>query len=224
MQQVTGGRISHAATSPAPYRCDVRLLLIRHAQTTANASGTLSTSAPGPDLTELGRAQAEALAEQLAGEPIAGVYVSTLQRTAQTAAPLARMLGLEAQTLDGVHEIEAGDYEGTDDAESMTAYLAPIRRWAEGELTATIAGAHDGNHFLGRFDGALASVAARHDADATVAVVSHAGSIRVWLGGRTHNLDPAFTSAHSLDNTGVIELHGSPAEGWRVVSWQGEAV
>ncbi|ROQ39622.1 putative phosphoglycerate mutase [Frondihabitans sp. PhB188] len=207
-----------------PYAEGVRILLIRHAQTTANAGGILSTAAPGPELTELGRAQAEALVDRLAHESIAGIFVSSLQRTAQTAAPLGCARGLEIEVVDGVHEIEAGDFEGTNDTDSMTAYLAPIRRWAEGDLAATVPGAYDGSHFLGRFDGALAAIAERHDDDSTVVVVSHAGSIRVWLGGRATNLDPAFSVAHSLDNAGVIELSGSPDGGWRVDAWQGEAV
>ncbi len=51
------------------------------------------------DLTELGHRQAQAiagrLAERLAGAPSAEVYASDLRRTAQTAAPIARVLGVE---------------------------------------------------------------------------------------------------------------------------------
>ncbi|WP_345376556.1 histidine phosphatase family protein [Frondihabitans cladoniiphilus] len=207
----------------------MRILLVRHAQTTANAGGELSTVAPGPSLTALGREQADALAsvfvdEHLQGRPLDGVYVSTLVRTTQTIEPLARLLDLPIVQLDGTHEIEAGDFEGSTDSESMAAYLAPIRRWAQGDLGATIPGAYDGTHFLARFDGSLAQVHATHGDDAVVVVVSHAGAMRVWLGGRTENLDPAFSAAHRLENTGVVELDGSPSDGWRVVRWQGEPI
>ncbi|WP_121371585.1 histidine phosphatase family protein [Frondihabitans australicus] len=202
----------------------MRLLLIRHAETPANVSGALSTRPPGPGITDLGQEQAEALAEALADTPLDGLYVSTLRRTALTAAPLAARLGLDARVIDGVEEIEAGDYEDLTDRQSFQDYLAPIKRWAEGDLDACIPGAYDGRHFLERFDGAVAEVARRHGDDSTVAVVSHAGAIRVWLGGRAANLDAAFTASHNLANTGVIVLVGSPSDGWIIETWMGEPV
>lgn len=208
----------------APYDEDVRLLLIRHGQTPANVEGALSSAAPGPGLTDLGHQQAEALAASLAHERLDGLYVSTLRRTALTAAPLARAQDLDVQVIEGIHEIEAGIYEGQTGPEAMRDYLAPIRRWGEGDLAATIPGAHDGHHFLRRFDGAVATVAERHGDDSTVALVSHAGSIRVWLGGRADDLGPAFTGSHTLDNTGVIVVTGTPRAGWRVETWQGEPI
>ena len=44
----------------------MRLLLIRHAETTANAQRLLDTAPPGADLTDLGRTQATELVESLA--------------------------------------------------------------------------------------------------------------------------------------------------------------
>ncbi|MCU1528126.1 MAG: histidine phosphatase [Frondihabitans sp.] len=209
---------------PAAYPGRVRLLLIRHGQTSANVSGALSSAAPGPDLTDLGREQADALAQTLGGEQIDGLYASTLARAQQTAAPLGRALGLPIGILEGVHEIEAGDYEDRTDPESLKAYLAPIMKWGAGDLTATIPGAYDGVHFGRRFDASVAHVAEQHGDDSTVAIVSHAGAIRVWLGGRTTNLDPAFTSSHTLHNTGVIVVSGTPRAGWKVDTWESEPI
>lgn len=202
----------------------MRLLLIRHGETPANVAGALASAAPGPGLTDLGLEQAEALATSLADERLDGLYVSTLRRTALTAAPLARAQDLEAHVIDGIHEIEAGVYEGSTDPDAMRAYLAPIRLWQQGDLSAKVPGGFDGNHFLARFDGAVAAVAERHGDDSTVALVSHAGAIRVWLGGRTSELGSDFNAAHRLENTGVVVVTGSPSAGWRVVSWQGEPI
>lgn len=214
----------HISRAGAAYPRWVRLLLIRHGQTPANVDGALSSAAPGPDLTDLGREQAAALAEAFADEPIDGLYASILVRAQQTAEPLGRSLGLPVTVLDGVHEIEAGDFEGRTDPESVKGYLAPIMKWGGGDLTATIPGAYDGVHFLTRFDRSVAQAADEHGDDATVAIVSHAGAIRVWLGGRTTNLDPAFTSSHTLHNTGVIVVVGTPTGGWRVESWESEPI
>ena len=89
----------------------MRLLLIRHGQTPGNVLGQLDTAHPGPGLTELGERQAEALSRALANERIHALYASTLIRTQITAAPLARVHGLETEVLQGIHEIEAGSLE-----------------------------------------------------------------------------------------------------------------
>jgi Histidine phosphatase superfamily (branch 1) len=43
------------------------LTFVRHGESGANAAGVIDTSVPGPHLTELGRQQAEAVADELAG-------------------------------------------------------------------------------------------------------------------------------------------------------------
>lgn len=198
---------------------------------------------PGPELTARGRQQAEALPDALrAALPeapldvvIDGLYASTLRRTQLTAEPLSRAIGVPVTVVEGLHEIEAGDLEGLDGHEAMHAYGAPLQAWALGDFTAAHPGAFDGDHFFERFDRGIAEIWRRHssthgsahggepDGD-TVAVVAHDAAIRVWVAGRSTNLGPEFTSTHSLDNTAMVVLTGSPADGWRVESWQGEPV
>ena len=66
----------------------VTLLLVRHGQSAGNARRVFSGSADVP-LTATGRAQAAALADRLAHEPIAAVYASPLSRARDTARPTA---------------------------------------------------------------------------------------------------------------------------------------
>ena len=66
----------------------MRLLLLRHGQTTANVHGALDTAFPGRPLTDLGRAQAAAVPAALAEEDVSALYCSNLTRTRQTAEPL----------------------------------------------------------------------------------------------------------------------------------------
>jgi broad specificity phosphatase PhoE len=217
----------------------VRILLVRHGQSTANAAGAVSSAAPGPDLTDLGREQAEALAAKLGGDRIDAVYASTLVRAQQTAAPLAARLGLDVVVREGLQEIEAGDLEDRTDEEALRGYVLPLIAWAGGDLTASAPGAPDGHAFFERFDAAIADIVGLHrdgaeaadgagDADgadgATVVVVGHGAATRVWIGGRSLNVDPEFTTSTEMENTGVIEITGSPEAGWTVVSWQGAPV
>ena len=201
----------------------MRLLLIRHGQTPANVRGELDTAAPGPALTELGRAQAAAIPDALASEHIDGIYVSRLIRTQQTAAPLARTRGeMHRVVLPGIHEIEAGKLEGRTDKRAVRKYVKTIWAWGGGNLSKRMPGAGDGHEFYGRFDADIARVAAEHDPDATVAVFSHGAAIRVWTAARATNIAPDFPGRQHLDNTGIVALEGSPTEGWIVTRWGGE--
>lgn len=66
-----------------------------------------------PDLTDLGRAQADHVARLLAGTRIDELLVSPLRRAQQTAAPLVEATGLTPTTLDWLAEISAPDWDGT---------------------------------------------------------------------------------------------------------------
>ena len=84
-----------------------RLILVRHGQTRSNVHGLLDTAAPGAGLTELGRQQAAALVDVLAGERIDRIVASPLLRTQQSAQPIADTFGLPIEPDERV--IEAGN-------------------------------------------------------------------------------------------------------------------
>jgi broad specificity phosphatase PhoE len=73
------------------------MILLRHGQSEFNLHFTATRRDPGikdPKLTPLGLQQAEAAAERLAAEGITRIIASPYTRALQTAAPLARRLGL----------------------------------------------------------------------------------------------------------------------------------
>ncbi|MCB0216854.1 MAG: MSMEG_4193 family putative phosphomutase [Caldilineae bacterium] len=89
-----------------------QLLLVRHATNDWVGSQRLAGRRPGVHLNARGRAEAAALAARLDGYPIAAVYASPLERTRETAAWLAAPRGLPVLPLEGVLEIDFGDWEG----------------------------------------------------------------------------------------------------------------
>jgi broad specificity phosphatase PhoE len=198
----------------------VRLLLIRHAETTANARHLLDTAPPGADLTDRGREQAADLVTAMEDVDLDAIYVSDLVRTQQTAAPLAAARDLEPRVRPGVREIQAGDYEMAPDDGSWDAYLGVLYRWAEGEPHARIPGGESGAEVMQRFDAVVAE-AARHD---SAAIISHGAVIRAWTGARASNVDHAYVADTRLRNTAVIVLEGDPDGGWNVVTWANEPV
>ncbi|WP_344646945.1 histidine phosphatase family protein [Cryptosporangium japonicum] len=200
----------------------MRLILIRHGQTPSNVAHLLDTGRPGPGLTELGLEQAAALPEALADENIEVLFVSTLVRTHLTAAPLAAARGLEPVVRDGLREVVAGDLEMLSDHESVTTYLTTVFGWSAGRTALRMPGGEDGTEFLGRYDAVIDEAAAT--GAGTVAVVSHGAAIRAWVAARAVNVEVEWAAEHALSNTGIVTLEGSPADGWKVVTWEGQAV
>ncbi|MFF4587408.1 histidine phosphatase family protein [Streptomyces sp. NPDC001388] len=201
----------------------MRLLLVRHGQTPTNVDYLLDTAAPGPGLTELGEQQAAALPAALADEDIEAVYASTLVRTQLTAAPLAAARGLGVLVRDGIREISAGDLEmRPGDSEQGALYLRTVFAWAAGDVDLRMPGGESGTEFLARYDAVITEAAAT--GAATVALISHGAAIRTWTAARAHNIDVPFASAHRLANTGTVILEGSPADGWKALTWAGTTV
>lgn len=195
----------------------MRLLLLRHGQTPANVDGLLDTSMPGPRLTRLGERQAAAVPHALRDRQVDAIVVSPMVRTALTAAPLVRARGLDPVALEGLREIEAGDLELASDDEAHQLYLSTAFSWARGDVGRSVPGAPDGSAFLGRYDEAVAKIAA-HGWDSAV-VVSHGAAIRVWTSARVAGVDVDHVERTMLANTGLVEIEGDPVSGWRLVAW-----
>lgn len=199
----------------------MRLILVRHGETTANVAQLLDTAEPGADLTDTGRAQAVALVDALDGTAIDAIYASTLVRTQQTAAPLAAARGLAVHIRPGLREISAGALEMAGGDEAIARYLDTSMCWAAGDLAAMLPGGETGAATLARFDAVVSEVAA--SGAQTVALVSHGTIIRTWSTARSDF--PVERAARSrLANTDAVVLEGTPEDGWRVLSWAGTPI
>lgn len=220
----------------------MRLILVRHGQTSSNVDHLLDTAEPGADLTEEGRRQARALVERLADEPIAAIHVSTLVRTQQTAAPLAAERGLTPTVRAEGREIEAGTLEMSGAHEDVRTYVEGVFRWVTEDMDERLAEGETGTEVLERFDDqvAHACAAAREagergadrDGDdgggegdggdgGAALIVAHGSVLRFWIALRARASDVSWVAAHPLPNTGIVILEGEPEEGWTLVSYDG---
>ena len=200
----------------------MRLLLIRHGQTPSNVSGSLDTRIPGPGLTTLGQAQAEAIPATLADVPIDAIFASVQVRSQITAAPLAADRSLDVQVRAGIREISSGDYEMRSDRASVEEYLAVMVLWVDGDIEAQLPGGETAADMLARFDEVVAE--AYSAGYSSVAMVSHGAAIRTWSGSRATNLSAEFIGENPLHNTGIVILEGTPETGWTALTYMGEAV
>ncbi|MDQ3756578.1 MAG: histidine phosphatase family protein [Actinomycetota bacterium] len=103
-----------------------RLILVRHGEPT-NAWGELGD----PGLSERGRAQAEACAEELAPLGPLPVVVSPSRRTRETAAPLERRWGVTARIEPAVGEVPIPSDAPDPRAWLETLLATPVDRWDE---------------------------------------------------------------------------------------------
>jgi broad specificity phosphatase PhoE len=108
-----------------------RVVILRHGRTAWNAERRFQGQAD-PPLDEVGRAQAYEVASLIAALRPELVVSSDLQRATQTAAPLARLLGLEVQTEKGLRERSLGHWEGLTRDEVEVRYPDEYSDWAAG--------------------------------------------------------------------------------------------
>jgi len=160
-----------------------RLWLVRHGESIWNAAG-LVQGQRDPGLSPAGHEQAARCARLLAvqGRPEA-LYSSDLRRAVETAAPIAKALGLPVCIDPRLRERSLGDAEGV-----PSASLGPRRSGIDGARVADADAAPEGGESVrqlyARAAACVAQILASHRGD--VVLVCHGGVVRVllaWLDG-----------------------------------------
>jgi broad specificity phosphatase PhoE len=200
-----------------PDQSPFHLLLLRHGQTDANATGVLQGHQPTP-LNALGREQAKRLAHRVAlhRPKIAALVSSDLKRAAQTAEPIAAACGLAPLFDVNWRERGFGRLEGKTVGERET--------WRAAHGDTHPPGGESVDAFRSRVKTALESVANIYSAGPPVAVVTHGGPIGVILRMLADGTLPAHPDDNPPDisgapNCSILELVrelGPNGHTWRV--------
>ncbi|MBE9472271.1 MAG: histidine phosphatase family protein [Chloroflexi bacterium] len=157
-----------------------RIVLVRHGQTAWNREVRFRGQAD-VELDEFGLQQAQATGRYLAARwPVVAVYASPLRRATQTAEAIARAHGLTAHPLEGLLDINFGEWQGLSPDEVAQRYPALYRAWWEAPHTVRFPGGERLDDVRSRVVAALDDVIARHPEQA-VALVSHTVANRVLL-------------------------------------------
>lgn len=176
------------------------LHLIRHGETALNASRTLQP--PDTPLSARGLAQARAVAQRLAGLPLAGVLSSDLPRALQTAEAIAAACGgLAVQTTPLLHERNFGDWRG------LPYDSLPFDPIANPQAPP---GGESMDDFVARCSQAFdAALALQRALGGPLAVVSHGLVIRALLHTRL-TLAPGQALPARIGNTSVTTVNAAP--------------
>jgi probable phosphoglycerate mutase len=181
------------------------LVLVRHGASADSVEGETFELVEGqgnPPLSEMGRHQAEQAALRLAHEPFDALYVSTLQRTAQTAAPLVARSGMTPVVDADLREVFLGEWEGgllrqkAADQDPLWEKVLREERWD------VVPGAESREVFGGRLRRAVERIVAAHPGGRVVAF-SHGAAIGEILAQATSSAPFAFLGA---DNASISKL------------------
>ena len=186
--------------------------LIRHGNNDYLGKG-IAGRLPNVHLNEKGRAEAQELAEALAGKPIHRIISSPLERATETAEPLARKLGLKIEISEAFHEVDFGDWNGAmlKDLESKPFWqnynsLRSMTRIPNGELIAEVQ-----ERFVTKLEELRLG-----GPQSTIAIFSHGDPIRAalcyYMGIaldflQRFEISPATYSVLRLDDSGPQVLH-----------------
>jgi probable phosphoglycerate mutase len=155
------------------------LYLIRHGEAFSNVERTMGGMRGDRGLTELGFAQARALAARLArGEiPADVLYASTLPRARQTAELVAEALKLPAIWDDELHELRPGEADGMQVREAAARFEG-FARFLQEIYTPIAPDGESWGSFQMRVSAALERIV-RDNTGRQIVVVAHGGVIEV---------------------------------------------
>jgi len=181
------------------------IFLVRHGESEPAVPGRPFPLVDGhgdPALAPEGCEQAELVARRLADEGLDAIYVTTLRRTVETAAPLAALTGLVPVVEADLREVFLGEWEGglfrqkVAAGDPVAAELLEVGRWD------VIPGAEPQEDLVVRTTEAVARIAEAHP-DQRVAVFSHGGIIGLVVALASGGEPFAFTGC---DNGSITHL------------------
>lgn len=181
------------------------ILLVRHGESRPASHDDPFPLVDGhgdPELAEEGQIQAQKVGDRLRHLPIDAVYVTSLRRTHETAAPLCQHLGIEPVVEPDLREVHLGEWEGgvlrIKAYENDPIYL----RMQQEQRWDVIPGAESTESLRQRVSGAIQRISRRHPDQLVVAVV-HGGIIGHILSHATGASPFAFNGS---DNGSISHI------------------
>src|SRR3954471_10873659 len=195
----------------APPPGSTEVILVRHGASAHAVAGhqfDLLDGHADPPLAPEGEEQAIAVARRLDGETLGGLFVTPLQRTLQTAAPLAAASGLEPVPVPELREVLLGDWEGgtlrirAAEGDPLFWKVIEEERWD------VIPNAEPAEEFADRVRRGVEAMAAAAGPDAIAVAVLHGGVIGEICRQATRSRPFAFVHADNCSISRLVVLPG----------------
>lgn len=185
------------------------IYVARHGETDWNRAGRYQGRRES-SLTEVGRAQAEALARALETSGIRRIAASPLQRCVRTAQPLAALLGIAVETDERLVEIAHGDWEGRLRSDIQREDPQTWHAWKEDPERVRFRGGESVADVLGRWRGFAAELAGNEE----TVIVTHDVVVRLAILDATDR-GPAQLWEPRVVNAGYARFERDPR--WRLL-------
>ena len=157
----------------------MRLLLARHAQSTWNSVRRFQGATDVP-LSDLGRAQAQALGRAVRRFRVAKAYVSPMRRAVETAEIALAGTGIPLVPIGDLRELSLGRWEGSTVAEIRAQEGDPYRAWLRAPVDCPPPDAERLDDVCARMRCVVDDIARAHPNGDDVLVVAHGGVISVY--------------------------------------------
>lgn len=200
----------------------MRLYFVRHGQSEANVQMVISNRDLPHPLTELGRRQAEALAQLLAEVPLAAIYSSPIMRAEQTAQIVAASKDLPVEIASALREPDCGIMEGRGDEEAWAEHDRVIYEWVmQRKFDSRIEGGESFHDLRARFAPFVDRLIAEHGStDHNILLITHGSLLYLMLPLVLTNVDLDSVREYPMPNTGVI-IAEKQANGLVCLEWCG---
>ena len=157
-----------------------KIIFVRHGKTDFPEDRIYCDRDEDPALSELGQSQVISAAQWFEKIPVDAVYSSPTRRTRETAAPIAKTLGLTPIFDDRLMERHFGIWEGLYFQEIMDRFPTEHRQWKIDNAGFAPEGGETIYQMLERLQAARDQMLSEF-AGRTVLVVSHVGPIRAFV-------------------------------------------
>ncbi|HXY44458.1 MAG TPA: histidine phosphatase family protein [Acidimicrobiales bacterium] len=181
------------------------ILLVRHGETIAadpERPFPLVDGHGDPELAPEGVEQAVRVADRLAGSRIDAIYVTTLRRTLETAAPLVERTGLVPIPEPDLREVRLGEWEGGLYRHKVVSLDPVALEMFERERWDVVPGAESNEELARRVRAGIERIS-RDQRGGRVVVFSHGGAIGMVLSLATGSRPFAFVA---VDNGSISTI------------------